>query len=398
MLDTVSMHSPKPAGGKMPWKKSDPEKERVRFAVQAEQGHYSMTELCARYGVSRQTGHTTLKRFRELGPDGLKERSHVPLHCPHRIGEEMRELLLAARRAHPHWGPRKILAWLRPRHPELVLPAASTVGDLYRREHLTERRKRRRQWNHPGRTQVEVSAPNDMWTIDFKGEFRLGNRRWCYPLTIADAHTRFLLAIDALSSTAHAPAQAVVERVFREYGLPRVIRSDNGGPFATQAIAGLSRLSVWWTQLGIRQDRIAPGRPDQNGSHERMHKTLKRETARPPERDAHAQQARFDSFRSEFNAERPHDALGRTTPGSRYTPSPREMPERLLEPEYPGHCEIRQVRANGILYFRDREIFVSELLAGHHVALEEIEDGVWSVCFYDLLLARFDERSGTLSD
>jgi transposase InsO family protein len=237
-----------------------------------------------------------------------------------------------------------------------------------------------------------------VWTIDFKGEFRLGDRRWCYPLTIADAHTRFLLVIDAQSSTAHVGAQAVVERVFREYGLPRVIRSDNGGPFATKAIAGLSRLNVWWTQLGIRQDRIAPGRPEQNGSHERMHKTLKRETARPPQPDVHAQQARFDSFRSEFNSERPHEALGGTTPGSHYTPSPRELPERLAEPEYPGHCEIRQVRANGILYFRDRAIFVSELLAGHHIALEEIADGVWSVCFYDLLLARFDERRGTLSD
>ena len=159
----------------MPWKKSDSEKERTRFAVQAEEGLYSVTELCARYGVSRQTGHTTLRRFRELGPDGLKERSHAPLHCPHRIGEEMRERLLAAKKTHPHWGPRKILAWLQPRNPELVLPAASTVGDLYLREHLVERRRRQRKWSQPGRTQVGVHAPNDVWKIDYKGEFRLGD-------------------------------------------------------------------------------------------------------------------------------------------------------------------------------------------------------------------------------
>lgn len=382
----------------MPWNEVHREDERLRFVAQAQQRLFSMTELCARYGVSRQTGYTMLRRYETLGIDGLKDRSHTPLHCPHRIPEEMRELLLSARRAHPTWGPRKILAWLQRRHPELVLPAASTVGDLYRREHLVEPRKRQRKWSHPGRTQVGVSGPNDLWTIDFKGEFRLGNGRLCYPLTIADAHTRFLLAVDALSSTAHAGARAVIERVFREYGLPRVIRSDNGCPFATKAIAGLSRLNIWWTQLGIQQDRIERGRPEQNGSHERMHGTLKRETARPPAFDPAGQQARFDPFREEFDFERPHEALGMKTPGSLYTPSPRELPERLPKPEYPGHCEKREVRANGILNFRDRSTFVSELLAGHEIALEEIADGVWSVYFYDLLLARFDERTGRLTD
>jgi putative transposase len=381
----------------MPWQKTDSVNERLRFVAQAQEGLYSIPELSVRYGVSRQTGYTTVDRYNELGIDGLKDGSHAPRHCPHRISETMREVLLESRRAHPTWGPRKILEWLRPRHPELALPAASTVGDLYSRELLTKRRPRRRKWDQPGRAKVVANGPNDLWTIDFKGEFRTLDGIMCYPLTMADAHTRFLLAVDGLPSTAHAGARVVVERVFREYGLPAVIRSDNGGPFATKAIAGLSRLNVWWTQLGIKQDRIALGRPDQNGSHERMHRTLKQDTVVPPASDRQAQQERFDAFRDEFDFERPHEALGMQTPGSLYAPSPRELPEHLPTPEYPVHCIIRQVRANGILYFRDRSIFLSELLIGQLVALEEIADGVWSIYFYDLLLARLDERTWTMS-
>lgn len=381
----------------MPWQKTNPVNERLRFVAQAQEGIYSIPELAERYGVSRQTGYAMLERYAEFGVDGLKDRSHAPKHCPQRMAEEMRELLLVSRRAHPTWGPRKILAWLAPRHPGLALPAASTVGDLYSRELLVKRRPRRRKWGQPGRTKVVVNGPNDLWTIDFKGDFNTLDGVRCYPLTIADAHTRFLLAVDALPSTGHAGAREVVERVFREYGLPAVIRSDNGGPFATKAIAGLSRLNVWWTQLGIKQDRIAPGRPDQNASHERMHLTLKQETVVPPAADGEAQQERFGAFREEFDFERPHEALGMQTPGSLYTPSPRELPEHLPDPEYPAHCIIRQVRANGILYFRDRSIFLSELLIGQQVALEEIVDGVWSIYFYDLLLARLDERTWTLS-
>jgi putative transposase len=381
----------------MPWQKTDSVNERLRFVAQAQEGLYSIPELSARYGVSRQTGYTTVDRYNELGVDGLKDGSHAPRHCPHRISETMREVLLESRSAHPTWGPRKILEWLRPRHPGLALPAASTVGDLYSRELLVKRRPRRRKWSQPGRAKVVANGPNDLWTIDFKGEFRTLDGIMCYPLTMADAHTRFLLAVDGLPSTAHAGARVVVERVFREYGLPAVIRSDNGGPFATKAIAGLSRLNVWWTQLGIKQDRIAPGRPDQNGSHERMHRTLKQDTVVPPASDGRAQQERFDAFRGEFNFERPHEALGMRTPSSLYTRSPRELPERLPEPEYPAHCVIRQVRANGILYFRDRSVFLSELLIGQLVALEEFADGVWSIYFYDLLLARLDERTWTMS-
>jgi putative transposase len=393
MLDTVLLISPKPCEEHMPWQKKDPVNERLQFVAQAQEGFYSIPELSARFGISRQAGYATIARYNELGVDSLKGGSHAPKHCPHRITGGMRELLLESRRVHPTWGPRKILAWLQPRHPEMVLPAPSTVGDLYRQEQLVKRRPRRRRWSQPGRAAIEVVGPNDLWTIDFKGEFRTLDGLPCYPLTIADAHTRFILAVDGLPSTAYVGVRPVMERVFREYGLPAVIRSDNGGPFATKAVAGLSRLNVWWIQLGIKQDRIAPGRPDQNGSHERMHLTLKDETIVPPAPDGPAQQERFDAFRGQFDFERPHEALGMQTPGSLYTRSPRELPERLPEPEYPAHCVIRQVRANGILYFRDRSIFLSEVLIGQRVALEEIADGVWSIYFYDLLLARLDERT-----
>lgn len=380
----------------MPWNHSDPVTERMRFVSQVKEGLFGMKELCERFGVSRQTGYETLKRYDEKGVDGLKDGSHVPHSCPHRMTPEMREILLSARRAHPDWGPRKILDWLHRRRPELAVPAASTVGDLYSREKLVKSRRRTRSWRHPGRSPVRVGEPNDLWTMDFKGDFRLGDGQRCYPLTIADAHTRFLLVCHGLGSTAHVGALAAVDRAFREYGLPRTIRTDNGGPFATKAIAGLSRLNIWWTQLGIAHDRIAPGHPEQNAEHERMHLTLKKGSAFPPAAEMGAQQVRFDGFREEFDFERPHDALGGETPGSLYVRSPRELPETPPEPEYAGHCEIRQVRANGI-YFKNQQIFLSELLSGHHIALEEIADGIWSIYFYTLLLARLDVRTFTLS-
>lgn len=381
----------------MPWKQTDPMNERLKFVALSQEGLYRMSELCARFGISRQTGYTILARYKAEGIEGLKERSHAPKHCPHRIPEPIQAVLLEARRAHPLWGPRKILAYVGSRHPELELPAASTVGDLFTREGLVKRRPRRREGRHPGRTAQVVSAPNELWTIDFKGDFRTGDGQKCYPLTVADAHTRFLLGCDALGSTAHGGAQAVVERLFRTYGLPQAIRSDNGGPFCTQAIAGLSRLNIWWLKLGIGHDRIEPGHPEQNGSHERMHRTLKQATTLPPAPNHGMQQERFDDFRGEFNQERPHEALGMKTPGALYTASTRALPEHLPAPEYAGHCEVRQVRRNGVLYFRNREIFLSELLLGESVALEEVEDGVWSILFYNLLLGRLDERTGMIS-
>jgi len=381
----------------MPWNHTDRENERLKFVATVQEGLYKMSELCARFGISRQTGYTLLHRYEAEGVCGLQDRSRAPKHCPHRVPEEIQTLLLEARRAHPFWGPKTIVAYLKGKHPKVTMPAPSTVGDLFTRAGLVEPRPRRRNWSHPGKASIEVSEPNQLWSTDFKGQFRTGDGQICYPLTIADAHTRFLLACDGLSSTAHLPAQVVFERVFRTYGLPQMIRSDNGVPFSSRAIAGLSRLSVWWTQIGIKHDRIEPSHPEQNGSHERMHRTLKKGTLLPPAPNGQVQQDRFDFFREEFDWERPHHALGMRTPGSLYTASTRELPERVPEPEYPGHCRVRRVRANGMVRFRDQEIFLSEVLMGLNVAFEEVDDGVWSIYFYDLLLARLDERTFKLS-
>jgi transposase InsO family protein len=381
----------------MPWHETDPVNERVKFVAAHQSGLYSMSELCQRASISRPTGYKWLARYAESGVDGLKDRSHAPKHCPQRMAKEVFDALLAARRAHPHWGPRKLLSWLGAKRPELELPAASTYGDLLVREGLVEPRRRRTRAKHPGADRLVTESPNEVWTVDFKGEFRMQDRRYCYPLTVADAHTRFLLGCDALFSTAAGGAQPCFVRLFSEYGLPWAIRTDNGSPFASTARCGLSRLNVWWLKLGIVHQRIKPASPQQNAIHERMHRTLKAETTRPPGRDQATQQALFDSFRAEFNTERPHEALEQKPPASLYYASTRSMPSVLPEPEYPGHYERRHVRHTGCFRFRGGEIFLSEVLASEWIGLEETDNGIWSVYFFDRLLARFDERTCTLS-
>ena len=384
----------------MPWQESDTVTERLKFIAAHETGLYSMTELCARFGISRKTGYKLVARYKDEGVAGLKDHSHAPRHCPHRTSAEVEAVLLEGRRAHPHWGPKKLVGILAPRHPGLVFPAPSTVGRLLERHELIVKRKRRvprSPVERPPRRLAE--APNTVWSIDFKGEFRTRDGQLCYPLTVQDVCTRYMLGVTGLDSTAGAGVRIAMEALFRERGLPEAIRSDNGVPFVAPHVRGhgLSRLRVWWIKLGIEHDRIDPGRPDQNGRHERMHRTLKAETARPPEADRKAQQTRFDEWRIEYNEVRPHEALGQVPPAVRYTPSPKAYPERLPEPEYPGHFEVRQVRRGGEILFRKRDVFVSETLAHEAVALEEVEDGVWAVWFYDLQIGRLDERTFRLS-
>lgn len=382
----------------MPWHRTEPVHERMRLFLAHSEGVYSMTELCQSHGISRKTGYKWLGRFQAGGPEALGDRSRAPKRTPHAVSEPVAELLLKARRGHPDWGPRKLITYLERRHPEMLFPAASTVGDLLNRHGLIHRpRPQRRRPDYPGAPAFEAKAPNDVWTADFKGEFLLGNRRYCYPLTVCDGFSRFILGCEALPSTRQQSAQKVFTRLFDTFGLPKVIRTDNGIPFATRAIHGLSRLSVYWMKLGIRHDRIDPGAPQQNGRHERMHRTLKAATTRPPEATFTAQQGRFDAFRSEFNAERPHQALDYDTPGDHYRASTRTMPARIPKPEYPGHCQVRLISSNGYFKFRSDNIFLSNALAGEHIGLEEVDDGIWSLYFYQTLLARFDERNRTIT-
>lgn len=265
--------------------------ERLRFVRDAQRSHFTMSELCARYGVSRRVGYKWLARYDAEGRGGLADRSHAPKHCPHKIPHEMAELLILERIAHPHWGARKLLAALQRAHPRIrSWPAASTVADLLSRQGLVQKRRRRRASVHPGVVRPVTFAPNDLWTADFKGQFRTGDGKYCYPLTICDLHTRYLLCCRGTLSTQTVSAKPIFERTFREYGLPLAIRTDNGVPFATQAIHGISYLNVWWMRLGIQPQRIRPGNPQENGAHERMHRTLKRQAIKPVRASCTAQQ------------------------------------------------------------------------------------------------------------
>lgn len=384
----------------MPWRESDAVTERLKFIAAHESGLYRMTELCARFGISRKTGYKLVARYKDEGVAGLEDRSHAPRHCPHRISAEVEAVLLEGRRAHPDWGPKKLVVVLAPRFPGLVFPAPSTVGALLERHELIVKRKRRVPRSPVERTpRRQAQVPNTVWSIDFKGEFRTRDGQLCYPLTVQDVCTRYMLGVTGLDSTAGAGVRTTMEALFRERGLPEVLRSDNGVPFVAPHVRGhgLSRLRVWWIKLGIEHERIDRGRPDQNGRHERMHRTLKAETTRPPGADLEAQQERFDEWRLEYNEVRPHEALGQVPPAVRYAPSLRAYPEQLPEPEYPGHFEVRRVRRGGEILFRQRDVFVSETLADEEVALEEVDDGVWAIWFYDLEVGRLDERTFRLS-
>lgn len=379
----------------MPWLETNPMDERMRFIVAHKQGLYSMTELCERHGVSRQAGYNLLKRYEVEGVEGLKDRSHAPRHCPHRISPEVAEALLQLRQRKPDWGPRTLLGRLAIDRPDLQLPAPSTVGDLLAREGLVKPRRRRARPAVSTGGAVRTSRPNEIWSADYKGQFRTLDGMYCYPLTLQDSHTRFVLAIDALRSTSAEEAQPSFERAFRGNGLPEAIWTDNGPPFAVPTPLRLTRLNTWWIKLGITPLRSRPGCPQDNGRHERMHRKLT--PARfPPGEDQQAQQLKFDAIREELDYERPHHALDLKTPADVYEPSQRPMPERIPAPEYAAHWEVRRVRTVGTIRFRGREIFVSEVLVNESIALEEVADGVWSVFFYHVLLARFSERDGKL--
>jgi transposase InsO family protein len=378
----------------MPWQETRPVDQRLQFVADHQRALYDMTTLCARYGVSRKTGYKWLARYAAAGPVALHDRSHAPQHCPHAIEPALAALLVAARRAHPTWGPAKLVQYLAPRHPRVARwPAVSTVADLLKRHGLVPRRRRRRAIVHPGPVSICTTAPNDLWTADFNGQFRTRDGVYCYPLTIADQHTRSLLACHGLPSVRTVGARPIFERVFREFGLPRAIRTDNGVPFANTGLHGLTQLSVWWLRLGIQHQRIRPASPQENGAHERMHRTLKAETTRPPAADLVRQQRAFTAFRQLYNTERPHAALAGATPGACYTVSPRPYPAQLPPLAYPGHFLVKRVTNAGTIRFKDRLLFLANALKQHHVGLEETADAVWSLYLGPVLIGRLDERT-----
>jgi putative transposase len=381
----------------MPWNESTRMDERLAFVKAYLSGLYQMAELCRGAGVSRPTGYLWLERYRKHGEAGLLDRSHAVHRCPHRTAAHLADRLLQLRRQHPYWGPRKLLAVAHRRWPEEHWPGRSTLAELLQREGLSEPSRRRSRQPERGGTCAQTPPhPNELWTFDFKGEFRMLDRQYCYPLTTTDLASRKILQLVALPSTAAAPVERHTDALMREVGLPERIHSDGGCPFAGPGIGHFSRLGLHWLKLGIRLERSRPATPADNASHERMHRTLKQETTRPPSANMRRQQRRFDRFRAEFNHERPHEALDDRTPAEFYRPSPRSFPERIEEVGYPGHFERRRITHGGALCWRGTRFFLSIVLAHESVGLEEIEDGVWSIYFARHLLARLDEHVATI--
>src|SRR5712664_2680086 len=324
----------------MPWQETSPVDQRERFIHDHRLDLYTLVELCARYGVSRKTGYKWLDRFEAAGRQGLHDRSRAPHQSPHRITPAITAMICAARRQHPSWEPANLLA----------------------RRGLVKKRRRRHHYQHPGVVPAITTQPNDLWTADFKGHFRTRDGIYCYPLTIADQHTRYLLACHGLLSTKGHGVRPVFDRLFREYGLPRAIRTDNGGPFATTGIHGLSQLNVWWLRLGIQHQRILPAQPQQNGAHERMHKTLKGDAIRPPRSTLVTQQRAFNAFRRLYNDERPHEALQNRPPATLYRPSPRAYSGAVPPVEYPGHFLVKRVTNAGTIRLKKRLLFIANAL------------------------------------
>jgi transposase InsO family protein len=358
----------------------------------------SVTELCDLYGISRKTAYKVIDRYLRHGPGGLEERSRRPHTSPNHTPQEIEQALLEARRRHPSWGGKKLLTIVHKRHPHWNLPHRSTVCEILSRNGMVPKKRRRRHIGHPGKPTSSILAPNDLWSADFKGQFKTGNGLYCYPLTVTDNYSRYLLVCQALSSTAVDEAKPVFTRLFKEYGLPQRIRTDNGVPFATSTLARLSKLSAWWVRLGVMPEFIEPGKPQQNGRHERMHLTLKNETTRPPAGSLAAQQRKFNIFVEEFNNERPHEALDQQTPASCYQPSQREMPNKLPPLVYPDRFEVRYVSANGGIRWNRDWVNVSTVCVGEYVGLEEIDNGIWNVYFGPLKLGRFNERLMRIED
>lgn len=379
----------------MPWKATCAMDQRLKFLAECLNKEESMAEICRHYAISRKTGYKWLTRYQEGGAEALAERSRAPLTHPMAIEPAMAEVLLLARGKHPTWGPRKLLAWLARRQPDRVWPAASTVGDLLRGAGLVIARRPRRR-AAPGQLLRVPIDPNQTWCADFKGWFKTGDGQRCDPLTITDQATRYLLRCQAVAKTDGIHVRAIFEAAFREYGLPQRLRTDNGAPFASTGLGGLTLLSVWWIRLGIELERIAPGHPEQNGCHERMHRTLKRETASPPQASLRAQQQCFDQWRYQFNEERPHEALGQRPPADLFQPSPRSYPRRLVEVSYPDDWVSRAVRGSGQMKWEGHDVRITGALSGERIGLEPLDDGIWRIYFLHQALGYFLERDLTV--
>jgi transposase InsO family protein len=379
----------------MPWKESSVMDERLRFVARLLEGE-EMTAMCREFGISRKTGYKIFGRYKEHGLEALTDRSRRPVRYANQLPPQLEGAIVELKRGKPHWGARKIRELLvRRLAGDVRVPAKSTIHAVLDRHGLVKRMGRKCQ-HATGTALSQATQPNDLWCADYKGEFQLGNRDYCYPLTVTDQASRFLLMCEAFVSTREDLAFTAFDRLFKERGLPLAIRSDNGVPFASpNALFNLSKLAVWWLRLGIEIERIKPGRPQQNGRHERMHLTLKQEATRPPGMNSLQQQARFDDFVQEFNIERPHEAIAMKPPAEVYTPSPRHY-GGLPELDYPFHDRDVLVTACGRICMHRKKINISTVLAGQRLGIKEVDEGIWLVSFMDYDLGYIDLEQKTL--
>ncbi|MDX2164083.1 MAG: IS481 family transposase [Gammaproteobacteria bacterium] len=375
----------------MPWKECDHVDERLKFVARLLDGE-KMSPLCEAFGISRKTGYKIYERYKHCGLEGLTDRSRKPLRYANQLPFQIEKAILQIKKERPSWGAPKVREKLIRLYPDIRHPAKSTVHAILDRNGLVTR-KRKRRYKAKGTYLSHPHQPNDLWCADYKGEFLLGNKKYCYPLTITDFSSRFLIACDGLETTQEKYAFTIFERVFKEFGLPNAIRTDNGVPFSTaHALFGLSKLSVWWLRLGIDIERIKPGNPQQNGRHERMHLTLKKEATKPAEMNFLQQQARFDDFIDEYNNDRPHQALNMKCPGEMYRLSQRKY-EGLPEVDYPFHDKILTVTNCGRLCLDGKKINLSVVLAGQKLGIKEVDDKIWLVSFMHYDLGYFDEET-----
>jgi transposase InsO family protein len=365
--------------------------QREEFIRHWLKNEFSMNELCDHYGISRKSGYKWVERFMYEGFEGLQDRSRAPHHHPNAVDKGTARAIITVKKRFPHWGPRKLLARLLQVHPHRQWPAASTIGEILKREGFVEPRKRRRRTPPATRPFGSCEAPNQVWCADFKGHFMV-NGRYCYPLTISDAYSRYLLRCEPLKDCKTQSVKRVFESAFEQYGLPERIRTDNGTPFASRSAGGLSALSVWWVLLGIYPERIDPGKPQQNGRHERMHRTLKHHTAKPPKKSWKAQQLAFEEFQHEYNELRPHEALGQTTPASHYERSRIQYNPLLSDPEYPLEFVLRRGDCYGRINFLRDNFVLGRPFARQSIGLEPLSGGRWDVWFGPIYLGQIVHR------
>ena len=380
----------------MPWKIVKTMDQKIQFIADWQLQNFSLTDLCQKFGISRPTGYKLLERYEQLGIEGLKEQSRAPKNCPHRTPKEILNLIIQEKLKNRKRGPRKIRAQLNRQHPGLDLPAISTISYWLKKEGLVEKRKKR--LHVPAYTQPfnKCQTPNDVWSIDYKGQFYMKNNHVCYPLTVSDNYSRFLLGCKALAGPRYNPTRRYLEHIFREYGLPDAIRNDNGTPFASKCIGGLSRLSIWFIQQGIIPERIEKGCPQENGRHERMHRTLKNDVLNQKAKNHKEQQKIFDMFKHDYNSYRPHEALNDQVPSDYYKKSNRPYIEHPHPPEYGYEYKVRRVRQSGDIKLMGRMFYIAELLAGQPVGLKEIADGIWQLQYSFYVLGSVDLRKNKI--